>query len=43
MNEPKWIFDGRGIIDVEEMEKLGGVRVDGIGKWRPEDGQKRCW
>jgi UDPglucose 6-dehydrogenase len=43
MREPKWIFDGRGIIDVEEMEKLGGVRVDGIGKWRPEDGQKRCW
>ncbi|ETI24266.1 hypothetical protein G647_03635 [Cladophialophora carrionii CBS 160.54] len=43
MNEPKWIFDGRGIIDVDEMEKLGGVRVDGIGKWRPEDGQKRCW
>jgi UDPglucose 6-dehydrogenase len=43
MQEPKWIFDGRGIIDAEEMEKLGGVRVDSIGKWRPEDGQKRCW
>ncbi|EXJ69886.1 UDPglucose 6-dehydrogenase [Cladophialophora psammophila CBS 110553] len=43
MREPKWIFDGRGIIDADEMEKLGGVRVDGIGKWRPEDGQKRCW
>ncbi|KAJ9604672.1 hypothetical protein H2200_010786 [Cladophialophora chaetospira] len=43
MREPKWIFDGRGIIDVDEMEKLGGVRVDSIGKWRPEDGQKRCW
>ncbi len=43
MKEPKWIFDGRGIIDVDEMEKLGDVRVDGIGKWRPEDGQKRCW
>ena len=43
MREPKWIFDGRGFIDVDEMERLGGVRVDGIGKWRPEDGQKRCW
>lgn len=43
MQEPKWIFDGRGIIDADEMEKLGGVRVDGIGRWRPEDGQKRCW
>jgi UDPglucose 6-dehydrogenase len=43
MREPKWIFDGRGIIDVDEMEKLDGVRVDGIGRWRPEDGQKRSW
>jgi UDPglucose 6-dehydrogenase len=43
MREPKWIFDGRGIIDADEMEKLDGVRVDSIGKWRPEDGQKRCW
>ena len=43
MRDPKWIFDGRGVIDVDEMEKLGDVRVDGIGKWRPEDGQKRCW
>ena len=43
MREPKWIFDGKGVIDVEEMEKLDGVRVDGIGRWRPEDGQKCCW
>ena len=43
MREPKWIFDGRGAIDVDEMEKLGGVRVDSIGRWRPEDGQKRYW
>ncbi|OAP64601.1 hypothetical protein AYL99_00573 [Fonsecaea erecta] len=43
MREPKWVFDGRGIVDADEIEKLGGVRVDGIGKWRPEDGQKRCW
>lgn len=40
MREPKWIFDGRGIIDVPEMEKLGGVRVDTLGRWRPEDGQR---
>lgn len=43
MREPKWVFDGRGIINVPEMEKLGGVRVDSLGRWRPEDGQKRCW
>ncbi|KIX99462.1 uncharacterized protein Z520_05038 [Fonsecaea multimorphosa CBS 102226] len=43
MREPKWVFDGRGIVDADEIEKLGGVRVDGIGRWRPEDGQKRCW
>ncbi|KIX08942.1 uncharacterized protein Z518_00020 [Rhinocladiella mackenziei CBS 650.93] len=42
MKEPKWIFDGRGIINVTEMEKLGSVRVDTVGRWRPEDGQS-CW
>lgn len=31
LKSPKWVFDGRGIIDVQEMEKLG-VRVEAIGK-----------
>lgn len=31
LKSPKWLFDGRGIIDVEQMEKLG-VRVEAIGK-----------
>jgi UDPglucose 6-dehydrogenase len=33
LQKPKWLFDGRGIIDVQEMEALGmGVRVEGIGR-----------
>lgn len=31
MREPKWVFDGRGIVDVAGMEKLG-FRVETIGK-----------
>jgi UDPglucose 6-dehydrogenase len=31
LKSPKWVFDGRGIINVPEMEKLG-VRVEAIGK-----------
>ena len=31
MKKPKWVFDGRGLVDVEEMEKLG-FRVEVIGK-----------
>jgi len=31
LKSPKWVFDGRGIIDVPEMNKLG-VRVEAIGK-----------
>jgi UDPglucose 6-dehydrogenase len=31
LKSPKWVFDGRGIIDVSEMSKLG-VRVEAIGK-----------
>ncbi|OQU96925.1 hypothetical protein CLAIMM_02936 isoform 1 [Cladophialophora immunda] len=35
MREPKWIFDGRGIVDADELEKLGGVRVDvSLGTFR---------
>lgn len=40
MKEPKWVFDGRGILDIPQLEALGDVRVDAIGKWRPEDGHK---
>jgi UDPglucose 6-dehydrogenase len=31
MRKPKWVFDGRGLVNVEEMEKLG-FRVEVIGK-----------
>lgn len=31
LQKPGWIFDGRGVIDVSEMEKLG-CRVDSIGR-----------
>ena len=31
MREPKWVFDGRGIVDVDGMERLG-FRVETIGK-----------
>ncbi|KAG4415013.1 hypothetical protein IFR04_011834 [Cadophora malorum] len=31
MRKPKWVFDGRGLVDVEGMEKLG-FRVEVIGK-----------
>ncbi|KAI9744250.1 MAG: hypothetical protein M1818_002402 [Claussenomyces sp. TS43310] len=31
LRSPKWVFDGRGIIDVPAMESLG-VRVEAIGK-----------
>jgi len=31
LNKPRWIFDGRNVLDVAEMEKLD-VRVEGIGK-----------
>lgn len=30
MEEPKWLFDGKGVIDAEEMVKLG-VRVERVG------------
>lgn len=31
MVEPRWVFDGRGLLDVGELEKLG-VHVDSVGK-----------
>lgn len=31
MKDPKWVFDGRGVLDVKEMERLE-VRVDAIGR-----------
>lgn len=31
MKDPKLVFDGRGVLDVKEMERLG-VRVDAIGR-----------
>jgi UDPglucose 6-dehydrogenase len=29
--KPKWVFDGRGLVDVKGMEKLG-FRVEVIGR-----------
>jgi UDPglucose 6-dehydrogenase len=31
MAKPKWVFDGKGLIDVKEMNKLG-VRVESVGR-----------
>ncbi|KAF6788427.1 nucleotide sugar dehydrogenase [Colletotrichum sojae] len=31
MSLPRWVFDGRGVIDVAELEKLG-VRVESVGR-----------
>lgn len=31
LRKPKWIFDGRGVLDALEMEKLG-CRVESIGR-----------
>lgn len=33
MLEPKWVFDGRGLLNPRELEKLG-LRVDAIGRPR---------
>jgi UDPglucose 6-dehydrogenase len=31
MRKPKWVFDGRGVIDAREMAKFG-VRVESVGR-----------
>ncbi|CAG8979768.1 hypothetical protein HYALB_00012405 [Hymenoscyphus albidus] len=31
LRQPKWIFDGRGVLKREEIERLGG-RLEGIGE-----------
>ncbi|KAI0832244.1 nucleotide sugar dehydrogenase [Hypoxylon sp. FL0890] len=31
MSKPKWVFDGKGIIDAEQL-KIEGVRVESIGR-----------
>lgn len=31
LQKPKWVFDGRGVLDASEMQALG-VRVEAIGK-----------
>lgn len=31
MKKPRWVFDGRGIVDVQEMELLG-FRVESVGR-----------
>ncbi|KAK1714451.1 nucleotide sugar dehydrogenase [Colletotrichum lupini] len=31
MQVPRWVFDGRGVIDADEMAKLG-VRVESVGR-----------
>ncbi|KAJ0109018.1 hypothetical protein J7T55_002210 [Diaporthe amygdali] len=31
MKKPRWVFDGRGVLDVTEMERLG-FRVESVGR-----------
>ncbi|KAI1404995.1 nucleotide sugar dehydrogenase [Hypoxylon fuscum] len=31
MNKPKWLFDGKGIIDAKEMSQFG-IRVESVGR-----------
>jgi UDPglucose 6-dehydrogenase len=31
MSKPKWLFDGRGVIDAKEMAKLG-IRFESVGR-----------
>jgi UDPglucose 6-dehydrogenase len=31
LQKPKWVFDGRGVLQVPDMEALG-IRVEGIGR-----------
>jgi UDPglucose 6-dehydrogenase len=31
LQKPKWVFDGRGVLDIGGMEGLG-VRLEGIGR-----------
>lgn len=31
LNKPRWLFDGRNVLDIVEIEKLD-VRVEGIGR-----------
>lgn len=31
LQKPKWVFDGRGVLNVAEMETLG-VRLEGVGR-----------
>ncbi|POS70005.1 UDP-glucose 6-dehydrogenase [Diaporthe helianthi] len=31
MKRPRWVFDGRGVLDVEEMERLG-FQVSSVGR-----------
>lgn len=33
LEKPKWVFDGRGVLDLSEMEALG-VRLESVGRGR---------
>lgn len=40
MKSPKWVFDGRNVLNIVEMEKLG-FKVEAVGKasiWKPFEG-----
>jgi UDPglucose 6-dehydrogenase len=36
MEQPAFVFDGRNILDLAKLKKIG-FRVSGIGKWMPKD------
>ncbi|KAI1092229.1 nucleotide sugar dehydrogenase [Rostrohypoxylon terebratum] len=32
MNKPKWLFDGKGIVDADQLTTLYGIKVESIGR-----------
>ncbi|KAI0880575.1 nucleotide sugar dehydrogenase [Annulohypoxylon maeteangense] len=32
MNKPKWLFDGKGIVDADQLSTLYGIKVESIGR-----------
>jgi UDPglucose 6-dehydrogenase len=42
LKDPKYIFDGRGVLDEQTLAKLG-VRVEGLGWGSDTINTERCW
>lgn len=41
LKSPRWVFDGRNVVDVNEMQRLG-FRVEATGKTGTWESLKRC-